>query len=330
MASSSPKNLLVVLPLVLTLFLGACQPPAQATTLPAASPEPVGLKFAPMAILDALPMLVAEKQGYFEMHGLAVEIIPVSSAPERDQLFAAGQVDGVINEVLTSILADKDAVRYQVVRYARAASSSSALFRILASKESGITTPEGLKNVEIGISNATVIEYLTDRLLQAEGLAADDIHKIAVPSIPDRMALLSSGELKAGVLPDPLASLAILQGAANVLDDTRHPEYSFSTIAFRKEYIDQHPEAVRAFLLAVEEAVADINKDPDSWRSVLIEQKILPQPLQDTFKMPVFVTAGVPTEAQYADIHQWAVDSGLLTVNVPYSSVVNPEFLPVN
>lgn len=317
------KTLAVCL-VILQVFLSACQKPPT----PAAPAEPVSLKFAPMAILDALPMLVAQKQGYFEKHGLAVEIIPVSSAPERDQLFAAGQVDGVINEVLTTILADKEEVRYQVVRYARTATRDSALFRILASKDSGITTPAGLKGVEIGVSNATVIEYLTDRLLQAEGLAAEEIRKVAVPSIPDRMALLSSGELKAGVLPDPLASLAMLQGAADVVDDTSHPEYSFSTIAFRKEYLDEHPDAVRAFLQAVEEAVADINRSPDSWRSVLIEQKILPQPLQDTFQIPQFVTAGLPTEAQYADIHQWAVEKGLLPGSVPYADVINAAFLP--
>jgi len=319
-------RLLLAVVLLAGLILTACQP-AAATEM-STTPQAVKLRFAPMAILDSLPMFVAQQQGYFSQRGLDVEIIPVSSAPERDQLFAARQVDGVINEVLTTILADKEEVRYQVVRYARAASSDSALFRILASQQSGVTTAEGLKNIEIGISNATVIEYLTDRLLQAEGLAPGEIKKIAVPGIPDRMALLSSGELKAGVLPDPLASLAILQGAANVVDDTRHPEYSFSTIAFRKEYIDQYPNAVKAFLAAIEAAVADINKAPDQWKSVLIEQKILPQPLHDTFKVPAFVTAGVPSEAQYQDIHQWAVDNGLLKVEVPYANVVNPAFLP--
>lgn len=323
MKRGSRWNLLAAVIILSTAILSACQP------APAATPAgPTKLRFAPMAILDSLPMFVAEKQGYFVKHGLEVEIIPVSSAPERDQLFAAGQVDGVINEVLTTILADKEEVRYQVVRYARAATADSALFRILASKQSGITTPEALKGVQIGISNATVIEYLTDRLLQAEGLTPADIQKLAVPAIPDRMALLSSGELQAGVLPDPLASLAMLQGAANIVDDTTHPEYSFSTIAFRKSFIDEHPDAVKAFLAAIEEAVSDINQSPDAWRGILIEKKILPQPLQESFKVPAFVTSGVPTEAQYQDIHQWATDNGLLSVQVPYTSVVNPSFLP--
>ncbi len=110
--------------------------------------------------------------------------------------------------------------------------------------------------MEIGVSQGTVIEYVTDRLLQAEGLTDDEIKTIAVPKIPDRMALLASGEFNAGVLPDPLAALAVQQGAVIVLDDSRHPEYGFSVISFRKDVIDANPEAVKGFLAAIEEATA--------------------------------------------------------------------------
>jgi len=40
---------------------------------------------------------------------------------------------------------------------------------------STVTTPADLKGVPIGISQNTVIEYLTDRMLQAEGLDPADI-----------------------------------------------------------------------------------------------------------------------------------------------------------
>ncbi len=306
---------------VLSLALGSCTPQAPAET-------GVTIRFAALSILDALPMYVAQQQGYFTAHGVAVEMIPVSSAPERDQLIASGQADGEINEALTTILFDKDQVQIQIVRYARTATSDSALFRILASPKSGITTVEGLKGVEVGVSDATVIAYLTDRLLKAEGFKAEEIKTISVPKIPDRLALLGSGQLKAGVLPDPMASLAIYQGAVNVLDDTRHPDYSFSTIAFRKAVIDQHPEAVRAFLAAVEDAVTDINKAPNQWKQLLADQKIIPAPIMSTFQVPAFVTAGVPSESQYVDVLNWAEEKGLVAKDVAYGDAVTATFLP--
>jgi NitT/TauT family transport system substrate-binding protein len=290
--------------------------------------EPAALKFAALRILDALPIHVAQQQGYFEKYGVQVEFVPVSSAPERDQLLAAGQVDGVLNEVLSVILMNQETTQAQVVRFARTATGDSPLFRILASPQSGITDVDGLKGVEIGISNATVIEYVNERLLQAEGFQAGEIKTLAVPNLSDRLALMNSGQLPAGVLPDPLASLAMSQGAVDVLDDSSHPEYSFSTLTFRKATLDQHPDAVRGFLAAIEDAVDEINADSSRFQGVLLEQQILPEALKDQFTIPAFVTAGVPSEAQYADVLAWAIEKGLAKENVAYTESVNPGFLP--
>jgi NitT/TauT family transport system substrate-binding protein len=182
--------------------------------------------------------------------------------------------------------------------------------------------------VEIGISQGTVIDYLTDRLLQAEGFAPGDIRTIAVPRIPDRLNLLGTGELKAATLPEPAVSLALQQGARLILDDTAHPEYSFSTITFRKTVIDQNPQAIRGFLAAIEEATRLINADPSKYGNLLVEQKVVPQPLAGSFKVPTFVTAGVPTAEQWADMLAWAKDRDLLSQDVSYADSVNPSFLP--
>jgi NitT/TauT family transport system substrate-binding protein len=259
---------------------------------------------------------------------VSVELVPVASAPERDQLIAAGQADGMINEALSTALYNKDQTQVQIVRYARAATPETALFSILASGSSGIDTVEKLKGVEIGISEGTVIAYLTDRLLQEEDFDPSDIRTIAVPRIPDRLNLLGSGELKAATLPEPATSLAVQQGARSILDDTKYPEYSFSTIAFRKAIIDQYPEAVRGFLAAIEEATAMINADPAKYGSLLVEEKVVPPPLAGSFKVPTFVTAGVPTQAQWDDMLAWAKEKGLLSEDISYAESVNPSFLP--
>ncbi len=79
------------------------------------------LKIAVLPILDALPMYVANDQGLFEKQGVKVELIPAASAAERDQLIAAGQADGMINEIVSTILYNKDQIQVQIVRFARVA-----------------------------------------------------------------------------------------------------------------------------------------------------------------------------------------------------------------
>lgn len=325
MKRSNTVRYSILCTLLLSLLISGCAAP---TPAPQTAPTPVTLKIAIIPVLESLPLYVAQSEGLFEKHGVNVEFIPAASAPVRDQLIISGEADGMVNEVLTTMLINRDQVQLQIVRYARTATSQAPLFRILASNKSGITTAEGLKGVEIGISHGTVIEYLTDRLLQAEGFTPQEIKTVAVPGISDRMSLLESGELGAAMLPDPLASLAVLQGANVALDDSRHPEFSFSTITFRKAVTDEHPQAVRAFLAAMEAAVERINADPEAWDAVLSEQNLVPAPLRGTFELPEFATAAVPTQAQWDDVLTWAKQKGLLTSDLAYEETVTAEFLP--
>jgi NitT/TauT family transport system substrate-binding protein len=310
---------LIVLTALLALALGACTP---------ASTPATTLRIGVLPILEALPMYVALSQGTFAEEGLQVEFIPAASAAERDQLMQAGRIDGMINDLVSVLLYNKDQVQIVVVRFARTASTQDPNYRILASGQSGITGVDGLRGVPIGVSEGTVIEYVTDRLLEAEGLSADEIEVVAVPKIPDRLALLESGELQAATLPDPLASLALQAGATLIIDDTAHPEYGTSVLSFRKAVVDQNPEAVRAFLRALETATAAVNADPGKWSTLLTENKLVPAPLLGNYRLPTFPSASVPTEAQYADALDWAMAGGLLTGSAAYTDSVDDSYLP--
>lgn len=308
-----------------SLVIGACSPGA-ATPNPAA--EPVTVKFAVLPILDALPLYLAQQQGYFEEQGVQLEFIPVGSAAERDQVMASGQADSMINDLISTLFYNQENVQIQVVRFARTATPDFPQYRVLAAGNSGITSPEDLKGVEIGISEGSVIAYTTDRLLESAGLTGNEILTVAVPDIAQRMALLNSGELRAANLPDPLASLAIQNGAVPVIDDTTKPEIGNSLISFRKAFIDEHPEAVRGFLTAVEKAVDEINADTTQWENLLTEQKLVPAPLIGSYEIPTFPGASVPSKAQWDDVLAWAKGKGLISTDVSYQDSVNPRFLP--
>jgi NitT/TauT family transport system substrate-binding protein len=311
------KQRIVLALFSLLLVLSACAPQTAGT-----------LKIAVLPIIDTLPMYVAQQEGLFARQGVNVEFIPVASAPERDQLIAAGGADGTINETLAVMLFNKENVQMQVVRYALRPTEGNGHFFILASARSGIASVEGLKGVEIGVSQGTVIEYVTERLLQADGFTSDEIKTIAVPKIPDRMALLASGELLAGVMPDPLASLVVSQGGVVVKDDSNHPEYGFSVISFRKDVIDANQEAIKSFLAAIEEATGLLNADPAKYKNVVSEQKLVPPPLMESYQAPIFPTAGVPSAEEWTDALNWLKEKGILTTDVSYEDSVNASLLP--
>lgn len=303
---------------VLLIILAACS----------SQEEPVTLKMALLPIMDTLPMYVAQEQGYFAEEGIVVEFVPVASAPDRDQLIKAGQADGMVNELLSTMFYNSEQTEVSTVRYARRATPEFPHFSILAAADSGITSPSDLAGQEIGISEGTIIEYSTDRLLQAEGLSNEEIKTVAVPRIPDRLALLGSGELVAANLPDPATAVAVLSGATVVVDDSAHLEYGHSVITFRKEVIDQHPEAIRGFLIAIEKAVADINNDKTKWNGLLSDNNLLPPPLMQSYVVPDYPTASVPDQAQWDDMLSWAREKGYVNSDLSYADSVDASYLP--
>ena len=305
---------------ILSLSLSGCAAPA--------TPSMGTLKIAVIPVIDTLPLFVAQAEGLFEKNNISVELVPVASAPERDQIIQAGKADGTLNEILAVMLFNKEKVQLQAVRYGLMATTDSGHFFILASGQSEIKDINGLKGVEIGISQGTIIEYVTIRLLEEQGFSYEDIKTIAVPKIPDRMSLLASGGIKAAVMPDPLAALAVQQGARIILDDSSNPKLGASVFSFRKDVIDSQPDVIKAFLKSLEAAVELINADPQKYNSLLVDKKIVPQPLAGKYIVPHFPVKGVPSETEWNDVMAWARTKNILTSDIPYNTSVNSAFLP--
>ncbi len=309
----------------LSLALAAC---GGATAVPPTNSAPVTVRVAMLPILDALPMYVALAQGYFAAENVNVEVVPVASAAERDQLMQAGSADAMVNDLVSTMFYNKDKTQIVVVRFARTATTQFPQYYVLAGKDSGITSVAGLKGVEIAVSEGTVIAYITDRLLTAEGLSESDIKMVAIPKIADRLAALAGGSVKAATIPDPAAAAAMAGGATVLVSDAKHPEFGNSLLSFSADFVNKNPAAVRGFLAAWEKGVADINADKTKWNALLSTNKLLSDSLIGTYTLPDYPKASVPTEAQFKDVNDWAKAKALVTVDVSYAQSVNATFLP--
>ena len=300
-----------------------------AAFLPGCSPQPVvdatPLKLALLPILDTLPIYVAQEAGFFEKQGIKVEFVPVGSAAEREQVVAAGQADGMVNDLLSVALYNRKDIQVQVIRFARVTATGAPLYRILASSQSGIKQVKDLAGVPIGISQGSIIDYVTNQILVSEGLSPNQVKIVAVPKIPDRLALLASGQIKAATLPEPFSTVAIQQGAVLIVDDTAYPDIANSVVSFRKAVLDQRSQAVQKFLAAFNQAVDEINTHPEAWRKTLETYKLVPTTLVASYPMPKFPPASLPTQKQFDSVVQWAMARGLIDQKVDYSSSVkNP------
>ncbi|TWI76890.1 NitT/TauT family transport system substrate-binding protein [Desulfobotulus alkaliphilus] len=276
------------------------------------------LRVALLPIPDALPFHVAESRGYFKEAGVSVQAIPVASALERDQLMQAGRIHGMINEMAGTAIFNRDGIRMQVLQIARKPMDASPLFRILARPGSSHTGPEDLKGVPTGISRHTIIEYLTDRMLQNAGLKEEDILKRSVPAIPERFQLLMQGRLEAAVMPDPLAFAAMDQGAVEIANDLSAPFYSASVLSFGTAIIRENRAKTQAFLSAWNRAAEDINQNPEAFRELFIQKVRTPPQVQKSYPIPPFPVAELPSQEQWQDMMNWMLGQGLVNQAMKY------------
>jgi len=319
MAVRSRRIVVLLVGVMLASLLVGCVP---------VKPDDNKLKVSLIPVLDTIPVLVAQQNGYFKEQGIEVESVPVKSPQEQNALVQAGQVDGMLTDLVVVGIFNKQAPQVKAVYTSRRPFPDAPLFRILASPKANINGPADVKGVPIGISQNTVIEYLTSRLLEGAGLKPEDIKVEEVNAIPVRFEQLLNGNLKAATLPDPLAQGAIAAGAKLVADDTKRPELSQSVLAFRTEALNNKPNTVKKFLVAWEKAVKELNAHPEKYQSLMIEQGRVPKSIENSYKMPPFPEKGVPSESEVADVLAWMKAKGLVARDVPYQDMVDKTYLP--
>ncbi len=285
------------------------------------------LRLALLPIPDVLPVYVAIEKGYFKDSGIEVEPLTVGSPIERDQLMQAGRVDGMINEISGAASFNRDQSRVKIVSVARSPIDKSPLFRVLAAPGSGIKNVKDLAGVGIGVSKNTIIEYISTRLLTANGVSPKDVVFESVPVLPERFQLLLSGQLKAATLPDPLASAAIKAGAADVVNDTALSRLSASVITFSNDALTKKGEAVMKFMQAWDKAAAELNSDPEKYKPIMLKNIRVPKNIQEDFTIPPFPRKTLPSKEQWEDVMMWMVEKKLVKEALQYEESVTADFL---
>lgn len=301
--------------------------PAQPT--PAAEATAAPIKIGTLATQDSLPLWVAEQNGYFTEAGIEnVEIVPFQSAMELQTAFAAGAIDAMMTDIMVAANLQASGTEVVLPTIMLGATTDQGRFAIVAAPGQKFDSMADLKGVPVGTASITITEYVLDKLMEEAGVSAADVKKEEVDKVPVRFQLLMSGKLKAASLPEPFVSLAEKQGAKVVPggDDTKAKNnISQSVLAVNRTFTetDEGAATVAALLKAWDKAVADINANPDSFRSTLVSKARLPQPLATSFTVSTYPTASAPTATQVQSVLDWMKAKGYLK-----SAVTPDDLLP--
>jgi NitT/TauT family transport system substrate-binding protein len=281
-----------------------------------------------LPIEDSLPIYVAEQKGLFEEENLNVKIITFNSAHERDAAFRAGKIDGFIGDVLIAASMQNSGLPVSIVSVILGATPREGRLAIMASPKSGISSVNQLKGLRIAISRNTIIEYVTDSLLQEAGIEPVSVKKVEVKKISVRLEMLLNNQVEAATLPDPFAALAEFKGAKVIVDDTKGLNYSQTVLIFRDSFLKAKRVPVKRFLRALGEAAKLINKEPEKFRELLVKKGKLPEPIAESYKISRYPEPQLPTKQDVERVLDWLKERNLIKPDIAYEKIINREVLP--
>ena len=301
------------------------------------------LRIGILPVMNIYPFY-ANPLGYFAEAGVSVQLVPVFSAQELREGIAAGELDGFQADLITTLVLLEEGHDVRLVRHVGLV--SPPLFGILAYEASGIMSVADLAGARIGISERTVVQYVTELMLISAGVDPADVEYVNIPKIAERDQMLADGEVDAATLPQPLYKLSVGAGAQVLIDDSVL-DYVPEAISFLSDTLEEKGDQVRAFLSAYERTLEEINaretrEEGVAWLGAEIRESLrtrvegtgeirvarFMQALGAADIWPHMTAARVPTEEEFAHVQGWALNAGLVMEARAYEDVIDGSYLP--
>ena len=299
--------------------------------------DEVDLRVSVATTLSSLPLFVAQDAGYFADEGIEVAFNIDMSADALVDDIRSDRIDGAqFGSVLSvaQMLADGDDVK--IVRSLEY--SNLPIFTIITGPTSGIMSAADLAGKAISIYPGN--EADVENMLAAAGLAGQvDLEYLDPEQSGDLVDGLLSGQIPVSIGPPMLSQVLTLYGGRALLDSMSidGPRYPASLLAFRSEVLAEQGDTVRAFLRALERAIAALNAtggDPAAFGAFASEVGLVVDTLVESLatsgigQIPMFAPHLLPDAAFFAEVQEWAVAAGYLDAASAYDALVDGSYLP--
>lgn len=269
-----------------------------------------------MGAVDAVPLIIADENGYFEEAGVDVQIEIFKSSQDRDAALQAGAVDGVLADQVAVAIYQNAGMDMKITGI------TDGQFALVAGANSGIASIEDIKGKKIGISENTVIEYTLDKILEDNGMTPDVVEKVVIPPVPNRLEMVNSGQIDAAIIPNPFSDAAEAAGGKTIEKIDNTGRY-ISVIAFKQDIIDTKSGELKAFYNAYDRATEYLNTtDISEYEDTIMTVVGYPEEMRGNITLPTFRANELPDLKQIEEVLAWSVNKGLLTKELKPEDIV--------
>lgn len=246
----SRQRLVFLLAAVSVLLLGGCKQQEAPTVATVALCRGTNLQ---------LPLMVAEKQGFFSGQGLSVSVREFTMGRDSLEAMLKGECD-------FATAGEPPVVEYagqrDDLRILASLQSTDNMVRILGRADRGIGAPMDLRGKRIGTVKGTNAHYFLDLFLEKHGLASGDVAIVFMKS-DGLLAALTSGRIDAISMTHNVIAQAqqALQDKA-VLMESHGLCRNYVMLLTTTGLLEKRPGVAVRFLRAVDQAEEFIRQNP--------------------------------------------------------------------
>jgi len=274
-----------------------------------------------MPDVDSIPFIIAQEKGYFKEEGLTVTLESFKSAVDRDSALQGGKLDGVISDMLAEAFAKSGGFDTVIT------SLTSGSYKLVVNKDETATSIQDLKGKDVAISKNTIIEYVTDKVMTEGGLTPADINKIIIPQIPARLEMLQNSKIAAATLPEPLATIAVKNGA-KVLNSSDRLGINPGVMLFTTKAVNDKEQEIKAVYRAYNKAIDYLSREPvENYVDLLIEKGGFPKDVKGALILPKYQKAVAPQAKDVEDVVAWLQARQLIQKAYSYKELVDDRFV---
>lgn len=271
----------------------------------------VVLRLGSMPTYSAAIYAVGVEQGFFERAGVSVGLTIFKSARDRDGAITAGQLDGFMTDIMGAV--NLNAKGFPVVMTSREYED----FGVLA-----MDSPDDNTVPTIGISENTVIEYMVDTYI------TEEVNKVSIVAVPDRMGALLGGELDLGVFPQPFMGIIMGKGGS-VEFNSASKDFHPVVLAFDKEYVDSNSSAIKDFYEGYSKTIEYMKaNDYNDYKDALVTFGLATEETVDLYRLPLdeFGLNSVD-ENSYQSVVEWMLTKGMLDIEIAFEDVHTSDYV---
>lgn len=213
-------------------------------------------------VLIFAPLYVAIERGYFARQGIEVELITTPGGVSSFAVLAGGRAEVVVGGLGAALFnASARGLDFKVVGpvHMEKPPVSTPLVVSKRAYDSGeIRSVKDLRGKKVSVNViGSATEFWLHLALLRGGLTIDDVQLVAV-NFPDVPAALANGAIAAGLLGEPLATLAEEQGQIVRLSEDFVNGVQVTAVYYSGEFMRQQPKLAVGFMVAWLRASRDL------------------------------------------------------------------------